>query len=84
MSWIGLPRLQVLGLLVCLLVERSDHTTGSKNIKLGVVFKVQKMALRCIILPQNGPVLFTLEWTHRATFASTSKREISVNYSRHE
>jgi len=27
-----------------LLVARSDHTTGNRNIKPGVVFKVQKMA----------------------------------------
>jgi len=27
-----------------LLVARSDHTIGSRNIKLEVVFKVQKMA----------------------------------------
>jgi len=27
-----------------LLVARSDHTTGSRNIKPEVVFKVQKMA----------------------------------------
>jgi len=40
---------------VFLLVARSDHTTGSRNIKPEVVFKVQKMAryaLFCLIMGQ--------------------------------
>jgi len=51
-----------------LLDARSDHTTGSRNIKPEVVFKVQKMAqydfasqwarLRggCLFLPDYGPL----------------------------
>jgi len=38
-----------------LLVARSDHTTGSRNIKPEVVFKVQKMAQYasfCLIMGQ--------------------------------
>ena len=38
-----------------LLVARSDHTTGSRNIKPEVVFKVQKMARYasfCLIMGQ--------------------------------
>ena len=45
-----------------LLVARSDHTTGSRNIKPEVVFKVQKMArcaLSCFIMgPFKGKCLF--------------------------
>jgi len=45
-----------------LLVPRSDHTTGSRNIKPEVVFKVQKMAPYasfCLIMgPFKGEVLF--------------------------
>jgi len=32
-----------------LLVARSNHTTGSRNIKPKVVFKVQKMARKCAL-----------------------------------
>jgi len=43
-----------------LLVARSDHTTGSRNIKPEVVFKVQKMARYasfCLIMgPFKGEV----------------------------
>ena len=52
-----------------LLVARSDHTTGSRNIKPEVVFKVQKMAQyasfclimgpfkgKCLFLPDYGPL----------------------------
>ena len=51
-----------------LLVVRSDHMTGSRNIKPEVVFKVQKMARydsfclimgpfkgKCLFLPDYGP-----------------------------
>jgi len=50
------------------LVARSDHRTGSRSIKLEVVFKVQKMARyapfclimahlrgKCLFLPDYGP-----------------------------
>ena len=43
-------------------VARSNHTTGSRNIKLEVVFKVQKMARYasfCLIMgPLKGKCLF--------------------------
>jgi len=50
-----------------MLVARSDHTTGSKNIKLKVVFKVQKMARYasfCLIMgPFKGEVpVFARLW----------------------
>jgi len=50
-----------------LLVARSVHTTGSRNIKLEVVFKVQKMAsyaLFCLIMgPFKGEVpVFARLW----------------------
>jgi len=53
-----------------LLVARSDHTTGSRNIKLEVVFKVQKMAryeLFCLIMgPFKGEVpVFARLWPVR-------------------
>jgi len=51
-----------------LLVARSDHTTGSRNIKPEVVFELQKMARyasfclimgafkgNCLFLPDYGP-----------------------------
>ena len=45
-----------------LLVARLDHTTGSRNIKPEVVFKVQKMARYasfCLIMnPFKGECLF--------------------------
>jgi len=60
---LGLPCLQVL------LAQMSDHTTGSRNIKLEVVFKVQKIAQyasfcliigpfkgKCLFLPDYGPL----------------------------
>jgi len=45
-----------------LLVARSDHTTGSRNTKPEVVFKVQKwlvmlhFASKCLFLPDYGPL----------------------------
>jgi len=53
-----------------LLVARSDHTTGSRNIKPEVVFKVQKMAryaLFCLIMgPYKGEVpVFARLWPVR-------------------
>ena len=50
-----------------LLVARSDHTTGSRNIKPEVVFKVQKMARYasfCLIMgPFKGEVpVFARLW----------------------
>jgi len=53
-----------------LLVARSDHTTGSRNIKLEVVFKVQKMtrsASFCLIMgPFKGEVpVFARLWPIR-------------------
>ena len=50
-----------------LLVARSDHTSGSRNIKLEVVFKVQKMARYasfCLIMgPFKGEVpVFARLW----------------------
>ena len=45
---LGLPCLQVQ--LPFLLVVRSDYTTGNRNIKPEVVFKVQKMASFCLIM----------------------------------
>jgi len=53
-----------------LLVARSDHTTGSKNIKPEVVFKVQEMArcaLFCLIMgPFKGEVpVFARLWPIR-------------------
>jgi len=53
-----------------LLVARSDHTTGSRNIKPEVVFKVQKMAryaLFCLIMgPFMGEVpVFARLWPIR-------------------
>ena len=38
-----------------LLVARSDHTTGSRNIKPEVVFKVQKMARYASFCLMMGP-----------------------------
>ena len=51
------------------LVARSDHTTGSRNIKPEVIFKVHKMARyalfrlimgrlrgKCLFLPDYGPL----------------------------
>ena len=56
---LGLPCLQVLGYWFSV-SARSDHTTGSRNIKPEVVFKVQKMAryaLFCLIIgPFKGEV----------------------------
>jgi len=41
--------------LYVLLVARSDHTTGSRNMKPPVVFKVQKMARSiCLIFPHSA------------------------------
>jgi len=53
-----------------LLVARLDHTTGSRNIKPEVVFKVQKMAqcaLICLIMGQfTGKVpVFARLWSVR-------------------
>ena len=53
-----------------LLVARSDHTTGSRNIKPEVVFKVQKMAQYvsfCLIMgPFKGEVpVFAKLWPVR-------------------
>jgi len=53
-----------------LLVARSDHTTGSRNIKPEVVFKVQKMARYasfCLIMvPFKGGVpIFARLWLFR-------------------
>jgi len=49
-----------------LLVARSEHTTGSRNIKLEVVFKVQKMvryASFCLIMgPFKGVPVFVRLW----------------------
>jgi len=55
-----------------LLVARSDHITGSRNIKPEVVFKVQKMAqyaLFCQIMrPFKGKcVLFARLWPVRSS-----------------
>jgi len=41
---VGLPVVLFVNATCFLLVARSDHTTESRNIKLEVVFKVQKMA----------------------------------------
>jgi len=53
-----------------LLITRSDHTTGSRNIKPEVVFKVQKMAQYasfCMIMdPFKGEVsVFARLWPVR-------------------
>jgi len=61
---LGLPCLQVL------LVARSDHTTGSRNIQSKVVIKVQKMARYasfCLIMGQfKGEVpVFARLWPVR-------------------
>ena len=53
---VGLPCLQVLlAQDHFLLVARSDHTTGSRNIKPEVVFKVQKMARYASFCLTIGP-----------------------------
>jgi len=48
-------------IIIILLVTRSDHATGSRNIKPEVVYKVQKMAryaLFCLIMgPFKGEML---------------------------
>jgi len=59
-----------------LLVARSDHTTGSRNIKLEV-FKVQKMArygLFCLIMgPFKGEVpVFAKLWPVRVRVSFTT------------
>ena len=53
-----------------LLVARSDHTTGNRNIKPEVVFKVQKMAIYAssflIVGPFKGEVpVFARLWPFR-------------------
>jgi len=60
-----------------LLVARSDHTTGSRNIKPEVVFKVQKMARHasfCLIMsPFKGEVpVFAILWTVRIRVSFTT------------
>ena len=54
-----------------LLVARSDHTTGSRNIKPEVAFKVQKMAryaLFCLMGPFKGEVtVFARLWPVRVS-----------------
>jgi len=70
-SGLGLPSLQVvLAQDHFPLVARSDHTTGSTNIKPEVVFKVQKMAQYasfCLIMGQfEGEVpVFAILWPAR-------------------
>ena len=68
-----------------LLVARSDHTTGSRNIKPEVVFKVQKMARYasfCLIMgPFKGEVpVFARLWPIRVRvrFSFTSEAVRSV------
>jgi len=53
-----------------LLVARSDHTTGSRNIKQEVVFKVQKIARYALFCLRIGPFkggkcLFATLWPVR-------------------
>jgi len=65
-----LPCLQVLLAQRSFCVASSDHTTGSRNIKPEVVFKVQKMArfaLFCLIMGQfKGEVpVFARLWPVR-------------------
>jgi len=53
-----------------LLVARSDYTTGNRNIKPEVVFKVQKMVSFCLIIgPFKGKCLFFARlWPIRVRF----------------
>ena len=67
-----------------LLVARSDHTTGNRNIKLEVVFKVQKMAQYasfCLIMgPFKGEVpVFARLWPVRVTVSFITGAEWSAN-----
>jgi len=60
-----------------LLVARSDHTTGSRNVKPEVVFKVQKMAQYasfCLIMdPFKGEVpVFARLWPVRVRVSFTT------------
>ena len=50
-----------------LLVARSDYTTGNRNIKPEVVFKLQKMASFCLIMgPFKGEMpVFARLWPVR-------------------
>jgi len=65
-----------------LLVARSDHTTGSRNIKPEVVFKVQKMAQYasfCLIMgPFKGELpVFCQIMAHLATMACAEMPSLS-------
>jgi len=62
-----------------LLVAKSDHTTGSRNIKPEVVFNVQKMARYasfCLIMgPFKGKVsVFARLWPVRTTWHAPRRR----------
>jgi len=60
-----------------LIVARSDHTTGSRNIKPEVVFKLQKMAWHATFSHTGGPFkgevpVFARLWPVRVTVRFTT------------
>ena len=68
-----------------LLVARPDQTTGSRNIKPEVVFKVQKMAryaLFCLIMdPFKGEVpVFTRLWPVRVRVSIIDFPSLGITY----